>query len=97
MGLFNEFENTNNNNNNNRSIENRINQKEYLNNNEKNLLKTNHKLGRNALKRANLMVEEKLRTKNLSKLDVTPLQLGFFNSLITVSYTHLTLPTILRV
>ena len=79
MGLFNEFENTNTNNNNNRSIENKINQKEYLNNNEKNLLKANHKLGRNALKRANLMVEEKLRTRNLSKLDTTPLQLGFFN------------------
>ena len=90
MGLFNEFENTNTNNNNNRSIENKINQKEYLNNNEKNLLKANHKLGRNALKRANLMVEEKLRTKNLSKLDTTPLQLGFFNSLINGDFNSRT-------
>lgn len=89
MGLFNEFEN-NNNNINTRSINNRINEKGYLNNNEKNLLKANHKLGRNALKRANLMVEAKLRARNLSKLDVTPLQLGFFNSLINGDFNSRT-------
>ena len=36
------------------------------------------------------MVEEKLRTKNLSKLDTTPLQLGFFNSLINGDFNSRT-------
>jgi TATA-box binding protein (TBP) (component of TFIID and TFIIIB) len=83
MGLFNEFEK---NNNSSPTAQNLIRQAPYLTNREKNSLRANAtRLKQNNIQaRIQRMVGNKLKAANLSKMKISPLQLGVFNGMVNV-------------
>ena len=83
MGLFNEFEK---NNTSSPTTQNLIRQAPYLTNREKNSLRANAtRLKQNNIQaRIQRMVGNKLKAADLSKMKISPLQLGVFNGMVNV-------------
>ena len=85
-GMFNEFLNSNNNANTPVNKKMLVDIKRYLTNDERVELKKNLNNGKNIDKKMEGMIKRKLNSVNLKTLNVSPLNLGFFNAIVNENF-----------